>query len=75
VRVHVHEHRDGILEEQGIGGGDEREGAGDNQVTRAEAGGANTQVQACRPRADSNGVLCPSELAEGLLEGLDFSPC
>ena len=56
ARVGIHKDRDGILEQDHIGGGDEGEGRGEDQVAGLDAGGAHAQVQPGGAGVDADGM-------------------
>ena len=66
----VHEHRDGAAVADGLGGGDEGEGGGDDLVALADAGGAQGQVQGIGTGGAAEGVTHAKVVGGFLLEGL-----
>ena len=60
------------FEQQHIGGGDERERRGDDQVAGADAGGAHAQVQPGGARIDPDGVAAAGILRHGGFEAPGF---
>jgi hypothetical protein len=73
-RVDIHKHRDRAFVEDDVGGGDEGERGGEDEIAFADAGGDDAEVKAGRAAGDADGERGPDIRGEAPLEFREARP-